>query len=140
MTAQIRRGRRWARVTARATSATLALLAVAQAAFAGSFLGGRYDALMLHSVGAKVTTVLSVVQVVALVAVSRTGGPRWPVAAGALVTVLFVAEFASGELRLTGLHVPLGVLLIAGIFRLTASVWRLPLTEPDRPQQQDVVR
>ncbi|WP_156763345.1 hypothetical protein [Mycobacterium scrofulaceum] len=39
-------GPRWPRVIARATSATLALLALAQAAFAGSFLGGRYDALM----------------------------------------------------------------------------------------------
>lgn len=133
-------GPRWPRVIARATSATLALLALAQAAFAGSFLGGRYDALMLHSVGAKVTTVLSVVQVVVLVSVSRTGGPRRPMAVGALVTILLVAEFASGELRLTGLHVPLGVLLIAGIFQLTASVWRLPLATPSQSAPREAIR
>lgn len=133
-------GPRWPRVIARATSATLALLALAQAAFAGSFLGGRYDALMLHSVGAKVTTVLSVVQVAVLVIVSRTGGPRRPVAVGTLVTILLVAEFASGELRLTGLHVPLGVLLIAGIFQLTASVWRLPLAAPSRTVEREAIR
>lgn len=133
-------GPRWPRVIARVTSATLALLALVQAAFAGSFLGGRYDALMLHSVGAKVTTILSVVQVLVLVIVNRTGGPRWPIAVGALVTALFVAEFASGELRLTGLHVPLGVLLIVGIFQLTASVWRLPVAPPSRSAQQDALR
>ncbi|OBH86365.1 hypothetical protein A5681_15925 [Mycobacterium scrofulaceum] len=118
----------------------MALLALAQAAFAGSFLGGRYDALMLHSVGAKATTVLSVVQLVVLVIVSRTGGPRRPVAVGALVTILLVAEFASGELRLTGLHVPLGVLLIVGIFQLTASVWRLPLATPSRSAEREAIR
>lgn len=140
MTADGGHGPRWPRVIARATSATLAALAVAQAVFAGSFLGGQYDALMLHSAGAKVATLLSVVQVVALVIVSRTGGPRWPTMAGVLVTILFVAEFASGELRLTGLHVPLGVLLIAAILQLTASVWRLPLTARPRSPQQDVLR
>ncbi|BBZ72057.1 hypothetical protein [Mycobacterium paraseoulense] len=140
MTADDRYGPRWPRVIARATSATLALLALAQAGFAGSFLGGQYDALMLHSVGAKVTTVLSVVQVMVLVIVSRTGGPRWPIAVGALVTILFVAEFASGELRLTCLHVPLGVLLIMGIFQLTASVWRLPLAARSRSAAREVIR
>jgi hypothetical protein len=130
-------GRRWPRMLARATTATLAALAVAQAVFAGSFLGGQYNALMLHSAGAKASTVLSVVQVIVLWFVSRTGGPRWLVAAGALVTVPLVAEFASGDLRLTALHVPLGVLLITGILQLTASVWRLPLTAGPGEHQLD---
>ena len=130
----------WPRVLARAITAALAVLAVAQAVFAGSFLGGHYDALMLHAVGAKASVVLSVVQVIVLWFVSRTGGPRWLVAVGALVTVLLVAEFASGDLRLTGLHVPLGVLLIAAILQLTASTWRLPLTAEQRPRQRDAAR
>jgi hypothetical protein len=78
--------------------------------------------------------------VVVLVIVSRTGGPRWPIAVATLVTILCIAEFASGELRLTALHVPLGVLLIVGIFQLTASVWRWPLAARSRPAQQDVIR
>jgi hypothetical protein len=125
---------------ARATTATLAVLAVTQAVFAGSFLGGQYNALMLHSLGAKASTLLSVVQVIVLWFVSRTGGPRSLVAVGALVTVLLVAEFASGELRLTALHIPLGVLLIAGILQLTASVWRLPLTAEPNERQLDAAR
>jgi hypothetical protein len=125
---------------ARATTATLAVLAVTQAVFAGSFLGGQYNALMLHALGAKASTLLSVVQVIVLWFVSRTGGPRSLVAVAALVTVLLVAEFATGDLRLTALHVPLGVLLIAGILQLTASVWRLPLTARPAEQQLDAVR
>jgi hypothetical protein len=125
---------------ARATTATLAVLAVTQAVFAGSFLGGQYNALMLHSVGAKASTLLSVVQVIVLWFVSRTGGPRSLVVVGALVTVLLVAEFATGELRLTALHVPLGVLLIAGILQVTASVWRLPLSARPAEQQLDAAR
>jgi hypothetical protein len=140
LTLDDRRDRRWPRVIARATSATLAALAVVQAVFAGSFLGGQYDALMLHSVGARASTVLAVVPVIVLWLVSRTGGPRWTIAVGTLVTVLLVAEFASGELRLTGLHIPLGVLLIAGILQLTASVWRLPLTTRPQTQQREVMR
>jgi hypothetical protein len=123
------------RMLARATTATLAILVVAQAVFAGSFLGGQYNALMLHSLGAKASTLLSVVQVIVLWFVGRTGGPRWLVAVGALVTVVLVAEFATGDLRLTALHVPLGVLLIAGILQLTAAVWRLPLSTGSRERQ-----
>jgi hypothetical protein len=125
---------------ARATTATLAVLALAQAVFAGSFLGGQYNALMLHSYGAKASTLISLVQVIVLWFVSRTGAPRRLVVVGVLVTVLLVAEFASGELRLTTLHVPLGVLLITGILQLTASVWRLPLTTPASEQQLEVTR
>lgn len=139
MTLNDRRDGRWPRVIARVTSATLAGVAVVQAVFAGGFLGGQYDALMLHSLGARASTLLSVVQLIVLWFVTRTGGPRWLIAVGALVTVLLVAEFASGELRLTGLHIPLGVLLIAGILQLTASVWRLPLTTRPETQQQEVM-
>ncbi len=125
---------------ARATTATLAVLAVTQAVFAGSFLGGQYNALMLHSLGAKASTLLSVVQVIVLWFVSRSGGPRSLVVVGALVTILLVAEFASGELRLTALHIPLGVLLITGILQLTATVWRLPTTSKPTAQQLDAAR
>ena len=125
---------------ARATTATLAVLALTQAVFAGSFLEGQYNALMLHSLGARASTLLSVVQLIVLWFVRRTGGPRSLVAVGALVTVVLVAEFATGELRLTALHVPLGVLLIAGILQLTASVWRLPLSAEPAEQRLDATR
>ncbi|WP_232070340.1 hypothetical protein [Mycobacterium noviomagense] len=131
-----KRNRRWPFWLARATTSALTVLAVTQAVFAGSFLGGQYNALMLHSVGAKATTLLSAVQVIVLVFVIRAGGPRRLMAVGLVLPLLLVAEFASGELRLTGLHVPLGVLLVAFILQLTAWVWRLPTTRrPAEPSQ-----
>jgi hypothetical protein len=41
-------------------------------------------------------------------------------------TLLLVAEFAAGELRLAALHIPLGVLLVVGITQLTTMIWRIP--------------
>jgi hypothetical protein len=102
-------------------------LAVLQAMLAGSFLGGQYEALMLHAVGAKATTALSAAQIVILVFLRRAGGPRSLIPIGVLVTMLLVGEFALGELRFTALHIPLGALLVAGILQLTVTVWRMPL-------------
>ncbi|OBG31328.1 hypothetical protein A5673_26895 [Mycobacterium sp. E3198] len=109
----------------------MALLAVAQATLAGNFLGGQYDALMWHAIGARAITIASAVQVAVLAWVWRAGGPRAPFFAGAVQTLLLVAEFATGELHYVAVHVPLGVLLVAGMVQLTAMVWRTPL--PARP-------
>ncbi|WP_197518431.1 hypothetical protein [Mycobacterium sp. E3198] len=116
---------------ARGSTALLALLAVAQATLAGNFLGGQYDALMWHAIGARAITIASAVQVAVLAWVWRAGGPRAPFFAGAVQTLLLVAEFATGELHYVAVHVPLGVLLVAGMVQLTAMVWRTPL--PARP-------
>jgi hypothetical protein len=105
----------------------LVLLALAQAALAGDFLGGQYDALMLHAIGARATTITSAIQVVILVWVWRTGGPRATVPAGVVQTLLLVAEFAAGELRIAAVHIPLGVLLVVGIVQLTTMIWHTPL-------------
>jgi hypothetical protein len=112
---------------ARASSVLLVLLALVQSVLAGNFLGGQYDALMLHSIGARATTITSAIQLLILVWVWRTGGPRATVPAGVVQTLLLVAEFAAGELRLTALHIPLGVLLTVGIVQLTTMIWRTPL-------------
>lgn len=116
---------------ARGSTALLALLAVTQAVLAGGFLGGQYDALMWHAIGARAITISSTVQIGVLAWVWRAGGPRAPFFAGVVQTLLLVAEFATGELHSTALHVPLGVLLVAGIVQLTTMVWRTPL--PARP-------
>jgi len=121
---------------ARGSTALLALLAVTQAILAGDFLGGQYDALMLHAIGARALTIGSAMQIVVLAWVWRAGGPRAPFFAGVLQTLLLVAEFATGELHSAAVHVPLGVLLVAGIVQLTTLVWRAPL--PARPAVAEV--
>ncbi len=112
---------------ARVSSALLVLLVLAQAVLAGNFLGGQYDALGLHAIGARATTITSAIQIVILVWVWRTGGPRATLPAGVVQTLLLVAEFAAGELRMAAVHVPLGVLLTVGIVQLTTMIWRTPL-------------
>ena len=123
-------------LVARASTALLVLLAVAQAALAGDFLGGRYDALLMHALGARALTLGSAAQVVVLAWLWRAGGPRAPFFAGVVQTLLLVAEFATGELHFAVVQVPLGVLLVAGIVQLTALVWRTPL--PSRLAVDDV--
>lgn len=112
---------------ARASTALLVVLALTQAVLAGNFLGGQYDALGLHALGARAVTITSAAQIVVLAWVWRTGGPRGPFVAGVAQTLLLVAEFATGELRLTALHIPLGVALVVVIVQLATTIWRTPL-------------
>jgi FtsP/CotA-like multicopper oxidase with cupredoxin domain len=48
---------------ARASTMVLIALALAQAILAGNFLGGQYDALGLHALGARAITITSAVQI-----------------------------------------------------------------------------
>jgi hypothetical protein len=112
---------------ARASTAVLIALALAQTILAGNFLGGQYDALGLHAVGARAITITSAVQIVILALLWRAGGPRRAFFAGVVQTLLLVAEFAAGELHLAALHIPLGVLLVVGITQLTTMIWRIPV-------------
>nr|WP_231122753.1 hypothetical protein [Mycobacterium colombiense] len=121
---------RAALVSARVSTALMVVLALVQATLAGNFLGGQYDALMLHALGARAITITSAVQVVILAWVWRVGGPPGALVGAVVQTLLLVAEFAAGELRLAALHIPLGVLLVVGIVQLATMIWRTPL--PDR--------
>jgi hypothetical protein len=112
---------------ARASTAVVITLALAQTILAGNFLGGQYDALGLHALGARAITITSAVQIAILAWLWRMGGPRAALFAGVVQTLLLVAEFAAGELRLTALHIPLGVALVVGITQLTTMIWRMPV-------------
>lgn len=112
---------------ARFSTALMVALALLQATLAGNFLGGQYVALMLHALGARAITITSAVQVVILAWVWRGGGPRGAFLWAVVQTLLLVAEFAAGELRLAALHIPLGVVLVVGIVQLAAVIWRIPL-------------
>jgi hypothetical protein len=112
---------------ARASTAVVIALALAQTILAGNFLGGQYDALGLHALGARAITIASAVQIAILARLWRAGGPRAALFAGVVQTLLLVAEFAAGELRLTALHIPLGVALVVGITQLTTMIWHMPV-------------
>jgi hypothetical protein len=118
---------RWPYLLCRATSAVVALLAVAQAAFAGGFLSGHYDMLRMHLVTAATMVAASVVQAVGVVFLRRAGGPRSVLLLGLAFPLILATQGALGMGRVVGLHVPLGVLVAVGALRLSAWVWRSPL-------------
>jgi hypothetical protein len=129
------RVQRWPYLLCRGTTASLAALGVAQAAFAGSFLNGHYDVLMVHAVTAMVMVVLAVVQAVGVIVMRRAGGPRSVMLFGLAFPVILAGLGGLGVGRVLGLHVPLGVLAVVGLLRLAAWVWRTPL--PARGQTAD---
>lgn len=132
------RVRRWPYVLFRGTTASLAALGLAQAAIAGGFLSGHYDALMVHLVTAMVMVAVAVVQAVTAVFLRRAGGPRSVMLAGLLLPLPLAAQGGLGMERVLGLHVPLGVLVVVAILRLAAWAWRAPL--PTRVRAADMVR
>lgn len=125
-------GSRWPYIAARISTAGMAALALAQVVFAGEFLNGHFPALHLHALTATALMVVALVQVIVVIFVHRAGGSRWLLPIGVLVAVLVQGERALGETRLIGLHVPVGVVLVAGIWQMTWSVWRTPIP-PRRP-------
>lgn len=132
------RARRWPYLLLRATTATLAALVAAQAVIAGSFLSGHYDALMAHRVVAMVATAVAVVQAVVVVFVRRAGGPLPVMLFGLLLPLPVPGTERVGNGTVLGLHVPVGVMLVVGVLRLTAWAWRTPL--PERRRATDPAR
>lgn len=109
-----------------------AALVLAQAAFAGQFLGGNQPLLIAHQVNAEIIPLVALAQLVLAVLVWRPGrGPGWPAVASALLLVAVVFQIALGWAGQLALHVPLGV----AIFGLTAALLAStrPLAREARP-------
>lgn len=103
-----------------------ALIALAQAVFAGSFMDGQASALNLHQLtGTSVITTVSLLQVIVAVVCWRRGQlPAWFPAASLL---LFFAEMAQIGLGFTDqltLHVPLGAAIFGVALVLAFAVLR----------------
>jgi len=97
-----------------------------QPVLAGRYLAGDFDILTLHAINAAVVVLTGLVLVPIAIVVRRRGGPRW---LPWLCLGLFVGELlqtAIGYAQLVGLHVPLGVALVAVVLVLLTSVWRRP--------------
>ncbi|TVT21079.1 hypothetical protein FNH05_34160 [Amycolatopsis rhizosphaerae] len=119
--------RRWPFLLLRATTVVLAALALVQTALAGGFLAGHYDALKMHSMTGMTMGALAVAQAVAAVFLWRAGGPRAVLVGGLALPVLLAGQVLLGMTRVLIVHVPVGALLVAGILRMAAWVWRAPL-------------
>ena len=99
---------------------------VGQPVFAGVYLSGDFDGLRWHAVGADVVTSLGGLQAIAAAAVwirRRRGGLF---AASLAVVAAETVQYFAGLDGALWLHLPLGVLTIAGLTVLFVVVWRRP--------------
>ena len=78
----------------------------------------------LHSVNAIVIVVAAVCVVVAAV-YRRRGGPTWPLVFAACVELGAVLQTVLGSLRVVGLHLFVGVLLLCAVTTFCSYAWRL---------------
>jgi hypothetical protein len=126
---------RWPWYVLRAVVTALAVDMFLQSVFAGRFLSGDYPQLRVHRTNAIVVAAMAVVLVAASVLAWRiAGAPAGLAWTSAAVLVLVLVQFRLGFSRNLGVHVPLGVLLIAAAGRLTMWCWRHPLAS--RPQEE----
>ncbi|WP_433334687.1 hypothetical protein [Spirillospora sp. CA-294931] len=97
---------------------------IGQPVFAGVYLSGDYDALRWHETGANVVSLLGYAQVVAAIAVWARLRLAWPFLATAAVVAAETVQYLAGMGGALWLHLPLGVLTVAGLVVLFIAVWR----------------
>jgi hypothetical protein len=130
------------RVAFRAAATGQAALGLAQASIAGSFLNGHYDMLRVHLTAAMVMVGLAVVQAIVGVMLGRLGqAPGWVVRASVVLPVAVAGQGMLGMYRMLGLHVPLGVLVVAASAGLAAWSWRPgPATRTGADERAEATR
>ncbi|WIX89993.1 hypothetical protein [Amycolatopsis sp. DG1A-15b] len=108
------------------------LVAIAgQPVFAGVYLSGDYDGLRLHAAGADVVTSLGYLQVIAAILVWVRVRRAWPFLATTAVAAAETVQYFAGLDGALWLHLPLGVLTVAGLVVLAVALWRRPLEAVD---------
>jgi hypothetical protein len=116
---------RWPLWVFRGTATLAAIMLFDQAVFAGQFLAGTYDALLVHRENATFAGISVVVSAIGAVLLRWPGrGPWWPIAACLGLFGLIALQIIIGFARLLALHVPLGVMIIILATGLAVWAWR----------------
>lgn len=116
---------RWPLPLFRATVTTAAVLVFAQAALAGGFLAGHFEALAMHSRNGGLVALVFLVQLLCAVLLWRKGGgPAWPTRSAVLQLLIAAALIPLGEERVLAVHIPLAVGLSIGTALLVSWAWR----------------
>jgi hypothetical protein len=114
----------WAWRLLRVYATVQAVDAILQPVFEGRFLSGDYAMLAAHSSNGIAVGVLSISQIaVAVVAWRVSRLPSRIVVAMAALGAATALQIALGFSRNLGVHIPLGVAIIAGSARLAAWTW-----------------
>jgi hypothetical protein len=129
-----RPARRWAYWPLRVAALVETVLVFDQAVYAGQFLGGDFAGLGRHQVNARVVFVGALALFGAALLLWRPGGgPGRPAVVCATVPVAVGTQISLGKAHVIGLHVPLGVAIIAASLFVLVWSWRLRRPAPDRP-------
>ncbi|MGI5493321.1 hypothetical protein [Microtetraspora malaysiensis] len=105
-----------------------------QPVFAGVYLSGDYDALGWHAAGANAVTSIGYLQVIAAIMVWIRLRQVRPFLATMAVVAAETVQYFAGLDGALWLHIPLGVMTIAGLVVQFIAVWRRPLQR--RPAEQ----
>ena len=89
----------------------------------------------LHSLNAMVVIVVAAVCVVLAAVHHRRGGARWPLVFSACLGLGAILQTVLGEVRVVGLHLFLGVLLLCAVTTFCSYAWRHLPTEVPVPRQ-----
>ncbi|NUK83568.1 hypothetical protein [Streptomyces lunaelactis] len=116
----VRKIRRWPLITLRCLITVFLLLTLVQPVLAGMFITGDVDLLDLHEINALTIGFLSWLLVINTVLLWRPGrGPAWPIGLAVVLAVLVQTQTGTGFSRSLGVHIPLGVALVAVATALT---------------------
>ena len=78
----------------------------------------------LHSFNAILVIVVAAVCVVLAAVHLRRGGARWPLLFAASLTLGAILQMVLGEVRVVGLHLFVGVLLLCAVTTFCSYAWR----------------
>jgi hypothetical protein len=98
-----------------------------QPVFAGVYLTGDFDGLRWHAVGADVVSSIGYLQVIAAIAVWVRLRQAWPFLATMAVVAAETVQYFAGLDGALWLHLPLGVMTVAGVVVQFIAAWRQPV-------------
>ncbi|NYI80300.1 hypothetical protein [Nocardioides panzhihuensis] len=96
----------------RAVAVVIALFAIGQPIFIGSYFSGTFGALGLHAAGAAALQAFGLLVPIAAVAVVAMGGRWWFLVWSVTLFLLIHVQAVLGYVRALELHVPIGVLTV----------------------------
>jgi len=102
---------------------------VGQPVFAGIYLSGVYDGLSWHAIGANVVTSLGFVQLITAGVLWVRLRQAWPFLATLALVAAETVQYLAGMEGALWLHLPLGVMTIAGLVVQFIAVWRRPVPQ-----------
>ncbi|GAA0935668.1 hypothetical protein [Nonomuraea longicatena] len=112
----------------RAVVSAHVVAAIGQPVFAGVYMSGDYDGLMMHSTGADVVTSIGYAQLVVGIVVWARSRRSWPFWATAGVVAAETVQYFAGLWGALWLHFPLGVATVVALVVLFIAIWSRPLS------------